>query len=126
MSHSVRYSSCLNTATFHDLSKDNPVFSQQAVTVLVFCAVQMLLPPVVACVEDSFYKITSEALLVTQQLVKVMRPLDQTAAPGGFDPKPFIKEVRLYFSDFDYYKERQMHLCHFLYFFFCSRCFLQL
>lgn len=54
---------------------------------------QMLLPPVVACVEDSFYKITSEALLVTQQLVKVMRPLDQTAAPGGFDPKPFIKEV---------------------------------
>ncbi|KAJ0069023.1 hypothetical protein NL108_015895, partial [Boleophthalmus pectinirostris] len=53
---------------------------------------QVLLPPVVACVEDSFYKITSEALLVTQQLVKVMRPLDQSAA-GGFDPKPFVKEV---------------------------------
>ncbi|XP_072307863.1 cullin-associated NEDD8-dissociated protein 2 [Eucyclogobius newberryi] len=51
---------------------------------------QVLLPPVVACVEDSFYKITSEALLVTQQLVKVMRPLDQTK---GFDPKPFVKEV---------------------------------
>uniref|UniRef100_A0A8C6UKJ0 Cullin-associated and neddylation-dissociated 2 (putative) n=1 Tax=Neogobius melanostomus TaxID=47308 RepID=A0A8C6UKJ0_9GOBI len=53
---------------------------------------QVLLPPVVACIEDSFYKITSEALLVTQQLVKVMRPLDQTTA-GGFNPKPFIKEV---------------------------------
>ena len=26
-------------------------------------------------VSDPFYKITSEALLVTQQLVKVMRPL---------------------------------------------------
>uniref|UniRef100_A0A3B4AR27 TATA-binding protein interacting (TIP20) domain-containing protein n=1 Tax=Periophthalmus magnuspinnatus TaxID=409849 RepID=A0A3B4AR27_9GOBI len=53
---------------------------------------QVLLPPVVACVEDSFYKITSEALLVTQQLVKVMRPLDKNTA-GGFDPKPFVKEV---------------------------------
>ncbi|KAK7915748.1 hypothetical protein WMY93_011509 [Mugilogobius chulae] len=52
---------------------------------------QVLLPPVVACVEDSFYKITSEALLVTQQLVKVMRPLDQTTAGGAFDPKPFVK-----------------------------------
>uniref|UniRef100_A0A3B4WWD4 TATA-binding protein interacting (TIP20) domain-containing protein n=1 Tax=Seriola lalandi dorsalis TaxID=1841481 RepID=A0A3B4WWD4_SERLL len=39
---------------------------------------QVLLPPVVACVEDSFYKITSEALLVTQQLVRVMRPHGQT------------------------------------------------
>uniref|UniRef100_A0A8D3CWN3 TATA-binding protein interacting (TIP20) domain-containing protein n=1 Tax=Scophthalmus maximus TaxID=52904 RepID=A0A8D3CWN3_SCOMX len=35
---------------------------------------QVLLPPVVACVDDTFYKITSEALLVTQQLVRVMRP----------------------------------------------------
>ncbi|XP_076604142.1 cullin-associated NEDD8-dissociated protein 2 [Chaetodon auriga] len=51
---------------------------------------QVLLPPVVACIEDSFYKITSEALLVAQQLVKVMRPQGQT---GGFDPKPFIREV---------------------------------
>lgn len=37
--------------------------------------VQALVPPVVACVGDPFYKITSEALLVTQQLVKVIRPL---------------------------------------------------
>ncbi|TKS71422.1 Cullin-associated NEDD8-dissociated protein 1 [Collichthys lucidus] len=54
---------------------------------------QVLLPPVVACVEDSFYKITAEALLVTQQLVRVMRPQGQTATTGGFDPKPFVREV---------------------------------
>lgn len=52
---------------------------------------QVLLPPVVACVEDSFYKITSEALLVIQQLVRVMRPQGQTTT--GFDPKPFVGEV---------------------------------
>ena len=52
---------------------------------------QVLLPPVVACIDDTIYKITSEALLVTQQLVRVMRPPDQK---GGFDPKPFVKEVR--------------------------------
>lgn len=54
---------------------------------------QVLLPPVVACVEDSFYKITSEALLVTQQLVRVMRPQGQSATAAGFDPKPFVKVV---------------------------------
>ncbi|CAJ1051190.1 cullin-associated NEDD8-dissociated protein 2 isoform X1 [Xyrichtys novacula] len=54
---------------------------------------QVLLPPVVACVEDTFYKITSEALLVTQQLVRVMRPQGQNATVEGFDPKPFVKEV---------------------------------
>uniref|UniRef100_A0A7N8WV65 Cullin-associated and neddylation-dissociated 2 (putative) n=1 Tax=Mastacembelus armatus TaxID=205130 RepID=A0A7N8WV65_9TELE len=54
---------------------------------------QVLLPPVVACVEDSFYKITSEALLVMQQLVRVMRPQGQSTTAGGFDPKPFVKEV---------------------------------
>ncbi|XP_040015031.1 cullin-associated NEDD8-dissociated protein 2 [Xiphias gladius] len=54
---------------------------------------QVLLPPVVACVEDTFYKITSEALLVTQQLVRVMRPQGQTATAGGFDPKPFVRQV---------------------------------
>ncbi|XP_041671134.1 cullin-associated NEDD8-dissociated protein 2 isoform X2 [Cheilinus undulatus] len=55
---------------------------------------QVLLPPVVACIEDTFYKITSEALQVTQQLVRVMRPQGQDATTaGGFDPKPFIREV---------------------------------
>uniref|UniRef100_A0A3Q2V1R4 TATA-binding protein interacting (TIP20) domain-containing protein n=1 Tax=Haplochromis burtoni TaxID=8153 RepID=A0A3Q2V1R4_HAPBU len=51
---------------------------------------QVLLPPVIACIEDTFYKITSEALLVIQHLVKVMRPQGQA---GGFDPKLFVKEV---------------------------------
>ncbi|XP_078139725.1 cullin-associated NEDD8-dissociated protein 2 [Centroberyx gerrardi] len=54
---------------------------------------QVLVPPVVSCVDDSFYKITSEALLVAQQLVRVMRPLEHSAAAGGFDPKPFVKEL---------------------------------
>lgn len=48
----------------------------------------------VVCVEDSFYKISSEALLVTQQLVRVMRPQGQSDAAAGFDPRPFIREVR--------------------------------
>ena len=34
----------------------------------------LVLQPVVAAVSDPFYKITSEALMVTQQLVKVIRP----------------------------------------------------
>ena len=33
--------------------------------------------PIVHAVSDPFYKITSEALLVTQQLVKVIRPLGE-------------------------------------------------
>ncbi|KAJ4918525.1 hypothetical protein JOQ06_022826 [Pogonophryne albipinna] len=53
---------------------------------------QVLLPPVVSCVEDSFYKITSEALLVVLQLVRVMRPQGPSAG-RGFDPKPFVREV---------------------------------
>ena len=62
----------------------------------IFCcspllwSLQVLPPPVVACGEDTFYKITWEALLVTQQLVRVMRPLEQT---GGFHPKPLVRAV---------------------------------
>ncbi|NXX95071.1 CAND1 protein, partial [Centropus bengalensis] len=52
--------------------------------------IKSLLPPVVACIGDPFYKITSEALLVTQQLVKVIRPLDK---PCTFDAKPYVKEL---------------------------------
>uniref|UniRef100_A0A8C1A4F5 Cullin-associated and neddylation-dissociated 1 n=1 Tax=Cyprinus carpio carpio TaxID=630221 RepID=A0A8C1A4F5_CYPCA len=52
--------------------------------------VQAIVPPVVACVGDPFYKITSEALLVTQQLVKVIRPLDQTDV---FDASPYISDL---------------------------------
>lgn len=34
-----------------------------------------LLPAILACVKDPFYKITAEALRVMQALVKVIRPL---------------------------------------------------
>ncbi|XP_063225020.1 cullin-associated NEDD8-dissociated protein 1 [Bacillus rossius redtenbacheri] len=37
----------------------------------------VLVPGVIAAVGDSFYKITAEALVVLQQLVKVIRPLDE-------------------------------------------------
>uniref|UniRef100_A0A8D0B7K8 Cullin associated and neddylation dissociated 2 (putative) n=1 Tax=Salvator merianae TaxID=96440 RepID=A0A8D0B7K8_SALMN len=52
--------------------------------------VKALLPPVVTCIGDPFYKITSEALLVTQQLVKVIRPLD---VPCTFDAKPYVRDL---------------------------------
>ncbi|NXW13367.1 CAND1 protein, partial [Circaetus pectoralis] len=52
--------------------------------------IKSLLPPVVTCIGDPFYKITSEALLVTQQLVKVIRPLDRSCT---FDAKPYVKDL---------------------------------
>ncbi|XP_030633653.1 cullin-associated NEDD8-dissociated protein 2 [Chanos chanos] len=52
--------------------------------------IKVILPPVIQCVEDPFYKITSEALQVTQQIVKMMRPLER---PSTFDTKPYIKDV---------------------------------
>ncbi|KAM3846314.1 cullin-associated NEDD8-dissociated protein 1-like isoform 2-T3 [Vipera latastei] len=52
--------------------------------------VKALLPPVVICIGDPFYKITSEALLVTLQLVKVIRPLD---VPCTFDAKPYTTDL---------------------------------
>lgn len=52
--------------------------------------VNVILPPVIQCVEDAFYKITSEALQVTQQIVKIIRPLDK---PSSFDAKPYVKNV---------------------------------
>ncbi|KAK0135024.1 Cullin-associated NEDD8-dissociated protein 1 [Merluccius polli] len=56
--------------------------------------VSALVPPLVACVGDPFYKITSEALLVTQQLVKVIRPLDShLGSSESFDPSPYIDDV---------------------------------
>ncbi|KAM5147887.1 cullin-associated NEDD8-dissociated protein 1-like [Mantella aurantiaca] len=48
------------------------------------------LPPVVACISDPFYKITSEALLVAQQLVRVIRPLEQAKSS---QPSPYTKEL---------------------------------
>lgn len=64
----------------------------------------LLLPPVINAVGDSFYKITAEALLVLQELVKVIRPMN---APVTFDYTPFTRDiynctlVRLKASDID-------------------------
>ena len=44
---------------------------------------QVLVPAIITAVSDSFYKISSEALVVLQLLVKVLRPLD--SSPTTFD-----------------------------------------
>lgn len=49
-----------------------------------------LLPPVVNCAGDNFYKITAEALSVLQELVKVIRPLNN---PTNFDFTPFVRDI---------------------------------
>ncbi|KAE9531930.1 hypothetical protein AGLY_010132 [Aphis glycines] len=38
--------------------------------------VEQLIPPIITAVGDPFYKITAEALIVLQEIVKVIRPLD--------------------------------------------------
>jgi len=52
--------------------------------------VAALLPSLLSAVSDPFYKITSEALLVLQQLVRVMRPLDSTSS---FDFTPYTLPI---------------------------------
>uniref|UniRef100_A0A8B9JT49 Cullin-associated and neddylation-dissociated 2 (putative) n=1 Tax=Astyanax mexicanus TaxID=7994 RepID=A0A8B9JT49_ASTMX len=54
--------------------------------------IKIILPPVITCVEDPFYKITSEALQVTQQICRIMRPLEKRSS-SSFDAKPYVKEV---------------------------------
>ncbi|XP_018320590.1 cullin-associated NEDD8-dissociated protein 1 isoform X2 [Agrilus planipennis] len=64
----------------------------------------VLLPPVINAVGDSFYKITAEALLVLQELVKVIRPIGTSVT---FNFRPYAHEiynctlVRLRASDID-------------------------
>nr|CAG4641437.1 EOG090X00HY [Eurycercus lamellatus] len=52
--------------------------------------VASLLPSLLSAVSDPFYKITSEALLVLQQMVRVMRPLE---CPSSFDFTPYTLPV---------------------------------
>lgn len=49
-----------------------------------------LLPPVIACVADPFYKVAAEALLVLQELVRTLWPLDR---PRLLDPEPYVGEM---------------------------------
>ncbi|XP_020625713.1 cullin-associated NEDD8-dissociated protein 1-like [Orbicella faveolata] len=53
--------------------------------------IHVLVPPVVAAVGDPFYKITSEALMVTQQLVKVIRP--HGVQSSSFEFKPYVRNI---------------------------------
>uniref|UniRef100_A0A023F571 Putative tata-binding protein-interacting protein n=3 Tax=Triatoma infestans TaxID=30076 RepID=A0A023F571_TRIIF len=50
----------------------------------------VLVPPVVQAVSDTFYKITAEALLVLQELVKVLRPFDKRST---FNFVPYTREI---------------------------------
>ena len=52
--------------------------------------IKLLVPLVVNAVSDSFYKIVTEALLVLQQMVKVIRPLD---GQSDFDFTPYVPEL---------------------------------
>ncbi|KAM5279667.1 cullin-associated NEDD8-dissociated protein 2 [Ctenodactylus gundi] len=49
-----------------------------------------LLPPLLACVADPFYKVAAEALLVLQELVRALWPPGQ---PQALDPGPYIEEM---------------------------------
>lgn len=55
--------------------------------------IPLLVPLVVTSVFDPFYKIATEALLVLQQLVKVIRPLEPNAAKSDFDAPSFVGQV---------------------------------
>ncbi|XP_054742040.1 cullin-associated NEDD8-dissociated protein 1 [Anastrepha obliqua] len=55
----------------------------------------VLLPLIVNAVFDSFYKISTEALQVLQELVKVIRPLEDHSEllPATFDISPFVQDL---------------------------------
>ncbi|XP_071811076.1 cullin-associated NEDD8-dissociated protein 1-like isoform X1 [Apostichopus japonicus] len=74
----------IDTLTFLNclLLNHNPQVFHPHLTILV--------PPVIAAVGDSFYKTTSEALCVTQTLVKVIRPID---IETSFDFTPFVLDL---------------------------------
>ena len=58
--------------------------------------IQVLLPAVINAVSDSFYKITSEALLVLTQMVNVIRPLRDTKSQLFY----FIRSFLIIFYNF--------------------------
>jgi len=51
----------------------------------------VLIPAVISAVSDPFYKISSEALLVLETLVRVFRPLN--AAKSSFDFGPYSRDI---------------------------------
>jgi len=51
----------------------------------------VLVPAIITAVSDTFYKISSEALVVLQRLVKVLRPLD--SSPTNFDFNFYTNDI---------------------------------
>ncbi|GBP29292.1 Cullin-associated NEDD8-dissociated protein 1 [Eumeta japonica] len=58
-----------------------------------------LLPAILACVHDPFYKVTAEALRVLQTLVKVMRPLEEKGDNEVVELEPPPEELKKYIPD---------------------------
>ncbi|XP_064860392.1 cullin-associated NEDD8-dissociated protein 1-like isoform X2 [Oncorhynchus nerka] len=52
---------------------------------------KVILPTAVQRMEDPFYKITSETLLVTQQMIR--HPLGDKLPASSFDVKPYVKDL---------------------------------
>jgi cullin-associated NEDD8-dissociated protein 1 len=67
--------------------------------------IKSMLPLIISHANDSFYKIASEALLVLQELVKIIRPKTTISIQNEF--KPFVEQIyectqkRLKQKDFD-------------------------
>merc|ERR1712226_829745 len=67
----------------------------------------VLVPAIIAAVSDPFYKISSEALLVLESLVRVLRPLGCSQKGSQFNIKPYTNDIyqccfiRLKASDID-------------------------
>ena len=74
----------------------------------------MLVKPVVKCMQDSFYKIASDALLVGQQLAKILRSAHND---GGINCRAYIGElyaatlVRLRQTDIDQEVKERAIIC---------------
>jgi len=65
-------------------SHPGPVFHRHA---------PVIVPAVIAAVADPFYKIASEALMVLETLVKVLRPLPPSKTEKSFDFAPYSNQI---------------------------------
>ncbi|CAJ0629613.1 7962_t:CDS:10, partial [Entrophospora sp. SA101] len=58
-----------------------------------------LCPPIIASVEDKFYKITSEAFLVCIELIKVIRPIEYQEDAKTYNVQPLDPTFKSYILD---------------------------
>ncbi len=56
--------------------------------------ISVLVPTIISAVADPFYKISSEALLVLESLVKVLRPLHSHQEEASPNFKQYVDMVR--------------------------------